>query len=435
MPSNESSVRELSSWKEIASYLGVSVRTAQGWERDRGLPVRRLPGRRGPVMTTVAELEVWKQSADGGPLSVAVPGSLVGEGTLAVVPKARPRRLPAVLGVLTAVALVALVAGVAAVGFSPARVPVGFRVEQNSLIIVDARGRELWRQAVADLSRGNYENDRFVRFVDLDGDGRTEVLIVPGFGRRDAVTPLICYAHDGVERWRFVPGRTVRTATETFAPPFRIQNFAVIRAGKQHAVRIVVTSQHYLYYPTQVALLAPDGKVLREYWHSGGLTRLVVPDEAGDGVSRIVLGGVHNASKDGTVVVLDPDTMAGASGEENPAYQLLGLSPGVEVARLLFPRSCMNELLEPFLTVGAVWRELGLINVELWHRLLPDNGASVFYQLNPDLSLKRMTVGSSFEASHQRLFATRVLDHAFSVAEEAGLRKITYLATSAGATK
>ena len=30
--------QELSSWKEIAVYLGVGVRTAQTWERERGFP-------------------------------------------------------------------------------------------------------------------------------------------------------------------------------------------------------------------------------------------------------------------------------------------------------------------------------------------------------------------------------------------------------------
>jgi Tol biopolymer transport system component len=55
--------RELSSWKEIASYLHVSVRTAQMWEADRGLPVKRLPGGRGVVWTNIAELEAWRKSA------------------------------------------------------------------------------------------------------------------------------------------------------------------------------------------------------------------------------------------------------------------------------------------------------------------------------------------------------------------------------------
>ena len=37
---------ELTSWKEIAEFLEVSVRTAQRWESDGGLPVRRLGGDR-----------------------------------------------------------------------------------------------------------------------------------------------------------------------------------------------------------------------------------------------------------------------------------------------------------------------------------------------------------------------------------------------------
>jgi hypothetical protein len=41
--------KELASWKEIADYPGVTVKTAQNWEKLRGLPVHRFPGRRGEV--------------------------------------------------------------------------------------------------------------------------------------------------------------------------------------------------------------------------------------------------------------------------------------------------------------------------------------------------------------------------------------------------
>ena len=39
----------LDSWKEIASYLRRGLRTAQRWERDAGLPVRRVAGNSGAV--------------------------------------------------------------------------------------------------------------------------------------------------------------------------------------------------------------------------------------------------------------------------------------------------------------------------------------------------------------------------------------------------
>ena len=49
--------KELTSWKEIGEFLGVSARTAQKWELERGLPVRRLPGLKGRVSADPVELE------------------------------------------------------------------------------------------------------------------------------------------------------------------------------------------------------------------------------------------------------------------------------------------------------------------------------------------------------------------------------------------
>ena len=58
--------RPLTSWKEIAHYLGVNVRTAQKWERERGLPVRRSEGPRSRVNADEAALETWKSQLATG---------------------------------------------------------------------------------------------------------------------------------------------------------------------------------------------------------------------------------------------------------------------------------------------------------------------------------------------------------------------------------
>lgn len=63
--------QELSSWKEISAYLGVSIKTAQLWEQQRGLPVHRLPGPRGRVYAKVDELDAWKGGV--GPTAEASP--------------------------------------------------------------------------------------------------------------------------------------------------------------------------------------------------------------------------------------------------------------------------------------------------------------------------------------------------------------------------
>jgi hypothetical protein len=50
----------LTSWKEIATYLGKSVRTVQRWEASLGLPVRRPNANdRNIVIAIPAELDEW----------------------------------------------------------------------------------------------------------------------------------------------------------------------------------------------------------------------------------------------------------------------------------------------------------------------------------------------------------------------------------------
>jgi len=50
----------LRGWKEIAEYLARDERTVKRWEKQRGLPVRRIPGSgRANVYILVPELETW----------------------------------------------------------------------------------------------------------------------------------------------------------------------------------------------------------------------------------------------------------------------------------------------------------------------------------------------------------------------------------------
>jgi hypothetical protein len=56
----------LQSWKEIASELNRGVRTVQRWERDLGLPVRRIGrSRRAPVFAFKNELHSWLRTSGG----------------------------------------------------------------------------------------------------------------------------------------------------------------------------------------------------------------------------------------------------------------------------------------------------------------------------------------------------------------------------------
>ena len=73
----------LQGWKEIAAYISRDVRTVKRWEKQRSLPVRRMPGEgRANVYALIPELDQW--------LSNAVPAD-----TLDDIPPAPDPALPA----------------------------------------------------------------------------------------------------------------------------------------------------------------------------------------------------------------------------------------------------------------------------------------------------------------------------------------------------
>lgn len=62
----------LTSWKEIAAYLGKGVRTVQRWEAQLGLPVRRPGPERHIVLAFPAELDEWALNSQ---LRLKAPGN------------------------------------------------------------------------------------------------------------------------------------------------------------------------------------------------------------------------------------------------------------------------------------------------------------------------------------------------------------------------
>jgi hypothetical protein len=51
---NVSSSGPLTTWKEVAAYLGKGVRTVQRWEAELGLPVRRPKGGGGHIIVALS---------------------------------------------------------------------------------------------------------------------------------------------------------------------------------------------------------------------------------------------------------------------------------------------------------------------------------------------------------------------------------------------
>src|SRR5947209_4093223 len=71
MPEASTARDRLDSWKEIAVYIGRDIRTAMRWEKERGLPVHRVPGNgvRQPVFAYKLELDKWLKQRESGAAS------------------------------------------------------------------------------------------------------------------------------------------------------------------------------------------------------------------------------------------------------------------------------------------------------------------------------------------------------------------------------
>ncbi len=159
--------RRLDSWKEIAAFFGRDERTVKRWEKERSLPVHRLPGgSRARVFAFSEELERWMSSPesateqDSGVTSISVnarPEALDGEpaGSTAV-PGRRSGKAWIASACLVLVALGGLIAwrihaGRVASIDTPVKAATQVNPEAEQLYL---QGRYYWnRRTPADLTK------------------------------------------------------------------------------------------------------------------------------------------------------------------------------------------------------------------------------------------------------------------------------------------
>ncbi|MGB7761352.1 MAG: hypothetical protein WBL61_16090 [Bryobacteraceae bacterium] len=93
------------------------------------------------------------------------------------------------------------------------------------------------------------------------------------------------------------------------------------------------------------------------------------------------------------------------------------------MARILFPRTCINRKFQPFNYVSRFLMRPDSLTVYVSEK--PD--ATVLYRLGKDLSLLGAEFEFQFRVLHAQLASTGQLDHSLSPEEEAQLRSIRYL--------
>ncbi|MBL0156067.1 MAG: hypothetical protein IPP47_02980 [Bryobacterales bacterium] len=409
-------MNRLESWKEIAEFFNVSVRTVQGWEVEKALPVHRNPGARGRVWAEEAELRAWLAAQESTPPPEP----------------ARPTRrylLPGLLvGGLVVIALLAF--------FTlrrPAGMPASVKTEGLSLVAFDDQGAELWRQRLpfehhALTTPSEVEHLR-PTFLDLTGDGKPEVLFpLRGHDQRSQNSLLLCFSHDGRLLWQFEPGRVMQTPKETHPRIYLLRAMAPVSLKPGAPPHLALVSAQSPNFIAQVALLDSGGHLVREYWHSGHFSSVDARDLDGDGTPEIVLAGLSNSYNTATLVVLDPTRMSGASKETSRDYQLLGQADPVERARLLFARTQANLFRQKYnYGHGVLFAPDHLI--VMVHELTSDRcGVSVNYHLAFNMELRDVEIADMSKNCYQTLYAARLMPKLLDPQDELPeLRKIRVL--------
>jgi hypothetical protein len=430
----------LNGWKEIALHLGKGARTVQRWEKLYGLPVHRLGREGGEIVFAFRdEIDRWTASTereraangeeppregsepeaggatDGLPITDALKGS-----------SAPPRRR----WVTAAVVLLGVAAALATLSalWRPAgnprgvadaiRQPATWRMGNESLTVFDgtrsplfehrfdfslqeATSSETWPSSVAPPP---------VVIADVDGNGRSEVLVRPNAVERGE-RKLYCFEPDGRVRFVHQPLGTRRFGDDDYAEPWLAQHVFVTR-GSAGVKRVWGTFTHNLLFPAVLQELDPrTGAVRQEYWSNGYIE--VVHESTWAGRSVVLVGGTNNDFRAASLAVFPSDRVAGSTPAVRPGYACRDCAPGGPEALFVFPTLCISRGAGQA-GVYEAWIESGQrVRVSV-----SQGPGATYYVLGHQGELLSAEISREFQVAHARLEREHVLDHLFGPTDD-----------------
>jgi hypothetical protein len=412
-------VRHLTSWKEIADYLNVSVRTAQSWEHERGLPVQRMPGEKGRVLTTVEDLDRWRQSLRTNDWW------------------SNPAHLKAV-ALVFAVLFFGLLGYEA---FSHLRQYVGrqaasYRLGRRSITVLDSSGKDLWRVPfdqpfeTADYADAQLAAHRKVSFDDIDGDGDVETLFV--YSPLDSLrnpSALYCFSKNGKERWNFAPERMSRANGQGYGQIHVLNDLLVTQPNGKSESYILLLDCRLPGHSAKLFVLSPRGEILATFTHQGHLGMLEAADVDGCGRKEVLVGGAAGERNEAELIVLEMPHEFERSATQPGSGRDVSPPQIREKAVLMFHRTCVNRKLEESNRIAHIAHSGDILTVVV-SELSDDPSVEVTYQLDRQFQVKNVWFSDALKNLHKNLTAQGVLDHSLSDEEVKNLTNITRLAAS-----
>jgi hypothetical protein len=390
----EKDARRLDSWKEIADYLRREVRTVQRWEKEKGLPVNRVPGgTRHAVFAYAGEIDTWL----GGQATPLEESNNHLQSILSVAP---------VWGVVLVFAL-----GFVALGFwrTNRPGPVGrVSFSGNALVAWDAEGRTVWKYPFPATLKNltAFETERIARIADLDGDGRREVLVVPSFElgspQGAGSETIYCLSHDGKLLWTYQPTLALQFERR-YAGPWEYSDLVIAPGARGKSIWAAFV--HQTWSPSILVRLDPHGQPALKFVNAGWITKLAYLTHASD--SYILAGGINNEYDAGFLAVLKAEQPPATFPPLTPGTPpCAGCPDGRPLRYFLFPRSELNRVEHaPANLVRVIHVSSG--GVEVRTEEVPESPTSPnvygIYELSENLGIKNVSVTSAYWDLHRKL--------------------------------
>jgi len=394
----------LDSWKAIADYLGRDVRTVIRWEKERHLPVHRVPG--GRTRTVYAFSDELQQWMEHGAADTAAPAATPpAPGTPAIVTMAS--RTPRVnVIVLTLAVLFVTVSVWATIRI---RQPVARIVlEGSSLVAQDIDGRSLWRHLVSAHSVA-FDRQRFAYVGDLDDRPGDEVVAaVEWVTNRGAYGgSLFSFTGAGRVRWQIDPQGTFTFGAGPFGGPWLPLDMTVIGSGP--SARIALALHHQTWWPSIVGFYDPDGAMRGVFVNAGWISSLTTsPDGA-----QLLAAGISNSRDAAVLAVLDARRLSGRSPEEpGSPYECRDCPAEMPLKYFVLP---LPEVRRVEGTAGPLPKVRAITGGGYELRLPLGEGVGrsdeMIYEFDAAYILRRQDPSDSYWAQHDRLAREGKLDH------------------------
>jgi len=284
--------------KAIADYLDTSQRNVYRWEKELGLPLRRIAGSKGrSVYADIDDLEIWLKSKKHSELerkrfflNINVRSALL------------------LLSLIIIIVLIILITN-KVINKSNSYIssqkfpnPVAILVEGSVAFIKSKDGDTIWSYTADDSDEKN-KPYKTADFLDIDNNGTNEV-VARKYRLEDDRYYLTLFDNRGNVLWRtHIKNEQIFNGVK-IESDFIPLHVKFVRSGDKD-IYIVTNWKHRARFLSLISTHDCKGKLISKYVHVGNLPQMKVHDLNNDGNVEIIISGTNNLlNGEGVVGVL-----------------------------------------------------------------------------------------------------------------------------------